>query len=151
MFSSVVKFFDKLEDKVRAKLSRRPIIYTLIGGVAIVLFWKGVWETAELFPILFGPASIILSVIILLVTGLFVSFFIGDRILISGVTKEKKLAEKTEIEIREEESEIKNVETKLKRIEKEIHLIGGKRLVVKTHPRSKKKLKNGSKQKQRKS
>lgn len=121
MLKKVIKFFDHLEDKVRSRLSRHPILYTIIGGVAIVLFWKGVWETAELFPFLFGPVSIIVSVIILLITGLFVSFFIGDRIILSGIKKEKKLVEKTESEIETEEEVLDEIQEDVARIEKEVH------------------------------
>lgn len=101
MFKGIVHFFDKLEDRVRSKLSHYPILYALVGAVGIVLVWKGVWESAEHFPILYGPASILLGTAILLVTGLMVSFFIGDTIIISGFKREKKLAEKTEKELLE--------------------------------------------------
>ena len=102
MVKKIVHFFDKLEDKIRISLSHRPILYALIGGVGIVLFWKGVWETAEFFPLLEGPGSIILGVLVLLITGLLVSVFIGDSIILSGFNREKKLAEKTEKEVRNE-------------------------------------------------
>ena len=41
-------FFDKLEDTVRERLSRIPIFYGIVGGVSIVLFWRGLWYTADL-------------------------------------------------------------------------------------------------------
>lgn len=99
MIKEVIRFFDKLEDRVRGKLSHQPILYALIGGVGIVLFWKGVWETAGLFPFLNDIGSIITGALILLITGLLVSFFIGDSIILSGFKQEKKLAEKTEMEV----------------------------------------------------
>lgn len=123
----VFRFFDKLEDKVRAALSRHPILYTLIGAIAIVLFWRGVWLTADLFPFLSGPNSLILSVLVLLVTGLFVSFFIGERIIISGLKQEKKLFEKTEEEVKEEAGELTKIEEKLEEIEKDIHELKSRR------------------------
>lgn len=123
MFKPIIRFFDRLEDKIRSRLSRHPILYTIIGGIAIVLFWKGVWETAELFPFLYGPYAIIISVVILLVTGLFVSFFIGDRIILSGIKKEKKLVEKTETEIEAEEDILEDIQSDVTRIEKEIHAL----------------------------
>ena len=91
----IIKFFDKVEDRVRHVLSHEPILYAFLGGVGIVLFWKGVWETAEYFSILDGIGSIIVSVFLLLITGLFVSSFIGDSILLAGLRSQKKLAEKT--------------------------------------------------------
>ena len=50
----------------------------------------------------------------------FVSFFIGDSIIISGFKKEKKLADKTESEIRSEKEIIQNIEAKLEHIEQEV-------------------------------
>lgn len=113
-------FFDKLEDRVRGYLSRRPILYTFIGGVAIVLFWRGIWHTADLFPWLTGPVSIIISVVILLMTGLFVSYFVGDMIIISGLSKDKKIFEKTEEELHREEHVIERIEEKLEQLTEKV-------------------------------
>lgn len=104
-----VKFFDKLEDFVRINLSHYPILYSLVGAIGIVLVWKGVWEMAEKVPGLFGFPSFALGAIILLVTGLLVSFFIGDNIILSGFRREKKLVEKTEKEIIQAEKESANL------------------------------------------
>ena len=101
MTNKIINFFDKLEDKVRSKLSHYPIIYALIGGVGIVLFWRGVWYIADDMS-LGSWASIIISIILLLMTGLFVSFFIGHYIIFSGLKQEKKIEEKEEDEIRAE-------------------------------------------------
>lgn len=120
MTKEIVLFFDKLEDRVRAALSHQPIFYALIGGVGIVLFWKGVWEMTELFPVLHGAGSVLLGVAILLITDLLVSFFIGDSIILSGYKHEKKLAEKTEMEVRVEKSTEERILERLDVIEKEI-------------------------------
>ena len=87
MVKKIVSFFDKLEDRIRIRLSHSPILYATIGGVGIVLFWKGVWETAEMIPYLHGIGSVVLGTLILLLTGLMVSFFIGESIIISGFKK----------------------------------------------------------------
>lgn len=120
MVRKIVNFFDKLEDKIRIRLSHWPIVYALIGAIGIVLVWKGVWEGFEMIPWLYGWPSAILGTVILLATGLLVSFFIGDGIIISGFKREKKLVEKTESEVREEESEMEKVEAELRHIEREI-------------------------------
>jgi len=117
---TIFNFFDQMEDHIRGTLSRAPVIYAFIGGVAIVLFWRGVWHTADLFPFLTGPNSIIISSIVLMVTGLFVSFFIGDRIILSGLKHEKKIEEKTEAEVRDEGKLLSEAFGKLERIEKDI-------------------------------
>src|SRR3990167_10024982 len=116
----ILKFFDKLEDKIRFNLSKRPIIYTFIGAVAIVLFWRGVWMTADMLEFMTGPISIILSIIILLLTGLFVSFFIGDHLLITGLKQEKKLTEKAESEIRTEADALDEIKARLGKIDNDI-------------------------------
>ncbi len=116
----IIAFFDKFEDRVRARLSRVPIFYALIGGIGIVLFWKGVWESAEYVPWLSGPVAALVGIAIMLATGLLVSFFIGENIIISGFKGEKKLVEKTELEVRAEADILHTVEKQLDHIEEEI-------------------------------
>jgi len=112
----IIKFFDKLEDKIRKRLSRRPIIYAFIGSVGIILLWRGVWMTADLFDFMTGPVSIIIGMVILLLIGLFVSFFVGEQIIISGLKEEKRTDEKTEEEIKKEEMSLKEIKKDIKEI-----------------------------------
>jgi len=124
----ITKFFDRLEDRVRGFLSRRLVLYAAIGGAAVVLFWRGVWDFADqleslggVWGAIFSPiGSIILSIVVLLGTGLFVSFFISGRIILSGLTRSKKIEEKTETEIREEEKTLTNLVNKVESLEREI-------------------------------
>ena len=126
-----VHFFDKFEDKLRSHLSRFPILYTFIGGIAIVLFWRGVWHTADMLKaqggilgfLFYEPLNLAIVVIILLATGLFVSYFIGDTILISGLRQEKKQAEKTSKDIKEEEAEIAVIKSDIEVVKNEVHEI----------------------------
>lgn len=118
--------FDKLEDKTRTYLSRRALIYALIGGIGVVLFWRGVWHMADDFG-LSSFGSIIVGLVILLATGLFVSVLIGDQVIISGLKGEKKVTEKTREEIKQEmeshimeSEEIKSMAERLKEIEKKL-------------------------------
>ncbi len=122
----VIKFFDRLEDHVRAILSHFPMLYAIIGGTAIVLFWRGIWVTADQIETYFSlwPGWLLLaSILIMMATGLFVSFFIGDRIILSGLKKEKKLTEKTEEEVRQEETILINIYRRLEKMEKDIEEI----------------------------
>ena len=114
----IIRFFDKFEDKVRGELSRKPFLYAFVGGTATVLFWRGIWMTADMFPLLTGPVSIIVSVLIMLATGLFVSMFVGDAIIFSGLKKEKKLIERTESEVEPEMERIKQIQAEMVSIKK---------------------------------
>ena len=118
----IVRIFDKLEDKIRGKLSHHPVLYALIGGIGVVLFWRGIWHTAD--DINIGSIiSMIIGAIILLITGVFVSSFIGSRLIISGLIGEKKLSEKEEAEIETEEAQLKNLQSTLNRLEKKLEHI----------------------------
>lgn len=124
----IFRFFDKLEDRTREHLSRVPIFYAVVGGVAVVLFWRGVWHSADMLEASGGiwaalfsaPFSMVVSTIVLLLTGLFVSFFIGDRIILSGLRHEKKIEEKTEEEVREEEAMLATLNARLDFLSREI-------------------------------
>ena len=105
----LIRFFDKLEDKIRTSLSHRPIIYALFGSVGIILLWRGVWLTADMFDFMTPLVSVALGLFILLLIGLFVSFFIGEQIIISGIKAEKRTDEKTEEEIRREEISLRGM------------------------------------------
>jgi hypothetical protein len=133
MVKKVIKFFDKLEDRTRGFLSHYPIVYGFLGGIGIVLFWRGVWHTADVislaflaeepistFAVLDGPISIFVGSIILLLTGVFVSEFIGNKIIISGLVGGKKLSEMQKEEIETEEAQLENIESTLVRMEKKI-------------------------------
>lgn len=129
MIHKIVVFFDKFEDRIRGHLSRYPIVYTIIGGVAVVLFWRGVWQTADILQakgglwgfLFYEPTNLILVTVVLLATGLFVSYFIGDSILLSGAKSQKKLAEKTDKEIRDEEASLNEIKNVVEEIQAEVH------------------------------
>ena len=124
IIKKVVKFFDRIEDKVRGRLSHYPVLYAFMGGVGVVLFWRGVWHTAdgiEAGSVAFGSIiSLIVGSIILLMTGVFVSAFVGNRLIISGLIGEKKLEEKEQSEIQSEETQIKNLQNTLSRLEEKL-------------------------------
>lgn len=134
IFRKVFKFFDRTEDKTRSKLSRYPVLYATIGAVGLVLLWRGVWMVADSLSVfdnnpfdkayfIDGAISIGASFVILLVSGLFVSFFIGDRIILSGLKKEKKMEEKTKEELDAEMNVVNKIEEKMEKIEENLEEI----------------------------
>jgi hypothetical protein len=133
MINKVLGFFDKFEDRVRGTLSNYPITYTLIGSTCIVLFWRGIWHTADslmakggVLGFIFNEGiSLVIVTLILLATGLYVSYFIGDAILISGLKQQKKRTEKTKKDIEDEEQEIKALRSTIKEMKAEVDEIRG--------------------------
>ena len=134
ILKNIFKFFDKTEDKTRSKLSKYPVLYATVGAVGLVLLWRGVWMVADSLSVfdnnpfdktvfIDGVISIGASVVILLVSGLFVSFFIGDRIILSGLKKEKKMEEKTKEELDAEMNVVNKMEEKMENIEENIEKI----------------------------
>lgn len=118
----ILRFLDKLEDKIRANLSRHSWLYAFIGSIGIVLFWRGIWLISDDLG-LNGWASAIIGIVILSSIGLFVSFFVGSEIIIGGIKAEKRIDEKTEEEIKKEEISLEKIKKDLEEIKKQI---GGK-------------------------
>ena len=119
LIKKTIKFFDKLEDKIRGLLSHYPILYGFFGGIGVVLFWRGVWHISDDLN-LGSIASIVLGSIILLITGVFVSTFIGNKVIISGLKGERKMEEKETKEIREEVKDLEELQDTLKNVEEKI-------------------------------
>ena len=116
MIKRFLEFCVKTENKIREILSRYPIIYALIGGTGIVLFWRGVWHTADDMS-MSSSLSLLLGIVILLVTGMLVYEFIGNRLIISSLKGEEKITKKEEGEIKEEEKEIQTEEVQLQNLQ----------------------------------
>ena len=95
MFKIIYKFFDKFEDRNRMFLSHYPILYAFLTGAGIILFWRGIWHTADVIPFLENSfVSIFIGAILLMAMGTLISSFIGNEIIISGIKKEKTAVEK---------------------------------------------------------
>jgi len=137
--------FTRIEERTRIYLSHYPKLYALIVGIGIVLFWRGVWHTADLTHMIWnyaqngltidlvshpwwdGPWSFVVGSLMLYFTGAFTSSFIGNELILSGLRGEKKLNQKTEHEIESEflaineiKKSLKEVTTKLDQLEDKI-------------------------------
>lgn len=94
-----------------------------------MLLWRGIWHTADLLEgeggilgFIFHPfISATWSVWGLLIIGLFVSMFVGDMIIMSGLKRKQKLTDSPAEEIikeeQEEEQMLEHIEEHLTRIE----------------------------------
>lgn len=122
-FRKAFKFFDEMEDGIRGDLSRHPIAYAGLASVGTVLLWRGIWMVADEFGIS-SVQSIAIGSVILLATGVFVSGFIGNSVIIAGLKREKKVVDKTKAEL-ESESQVekdllREVRDSIKRLEDSI-------------------------------
>jgi len=115
IFKVIYKYFDKLEDKIRRKLTHFPLLYAFIGSIGIVSIWRGIWVISDNWN-LSGFESLFWGILITMLTGLFVSFFIGENIIISGLNQEKRTDEKTEEEIKKDRAFLIEIKKDIKDI-----------------------------------
>jgi hypothetical protein len=128
MVTAITRYFDKLEDKVRTKLSHRSILYAIIGGIATIILWRSIWHIADMLKeqggllgwFFYEPVSAVWCSVVLLMTGLFVSQFIGERIIISGLKNEKKITDRTEDEVRRDDIKIDELTVQIAQLSKDI-------------------------------
>lgn len=125
MFRKIFKFFDRFEDHARHELTKIPLIYAFLAGTGVVIFWRGIWHLADDIG-MSSIGSIFFALILMLSTGTFVSFFIGEQILLSGMREEKRTDEKTEEELKKEGLEIKSLFNEVKEIKSTLEEIKNK-------------------------
>jgi len=135
-----MSLYKKIERKIQHYLSHYPLLYALIVGIGIVLFWRGVWHTADNIhtaihyfysdstTVLFapwwdGPLSFIIGSMILYTTGAFTSSFIGNELILSGLRGERKLSERTEADVKDEEHIIGDIKEELGQISSKIEML----------------------------
>jgi len=135
---------DKLEKRITIYLSHRPKLYALVVGLGIVFFWRGVWhsvdrlhevyETSSLdavgTPWWDGPLSLLAGIVILYFTGAFISSFIGNELILSGLRGEKRLTEKAESEVEIEIRAVSDIRDAIMGLE---HKVGDLEKKVRDH------------------
>ena len=125
----ISKLFGKTEEYTRERLAHHPLWYSFFGGIAIVLFWRGVWDTADILKskndflnyFFYGPNQIIISTILLIIMGLMVSDFVGEKIIISGLRREKTVEDKTEEIVQEEVITLKHIRDEVRSLKAELN------------------------------
>ena len=145
-----MNIFHRLEDRIRVFLSHRPKLYALIVGIGVVLFWRGVWHTADLTHMIWnhyqnnltidltahpwwdGPWSFVVGAVMLYFTGAFTSSFIGNELILSGLRGEKKLNQKEQLEIESEAHTIAEMKGTLKEVTMKLDQLEEK--IRKNHP-----------------
>jgi len=139
MWKKIYYFFDKLEDRVRGRLSRKPIFYAFLGGIGVVFFWRGVWHLIDAVMFFYfgeipldgitrtpglpwwdGLLSFSIGSTLLLLSGVFVSNFIGNEVILSDVKGEQKVVRKAQKQIVEERGDLSSIERELKQLSHQI-------------------------------
>jgi len=122
------KLFDNLEDYTREHLAKHPLFYSFLGGIMVVLFWRGVWDTADILAnrnnflhwFFYGPNQVVFSTVLLMLMGLMVSVFVGEKIIISGLRHEKKVEDRTEEIVEEEVITLKHIRDEVRSVKAEL-------------------------------
>ena len=121
--------FLQIEERARSYFERFPFVHAFLGGVGVVLFWRGTWELVDQMRI--DPVvSIIIGSLLLGSIGLFIHTFVGNAIIIKNVEKDKQMTKKAEHEIAVVEQDVKKEEItltqladKIEKLEKVITLL----------------------------
>ncbi len=119
-------------------LSHHSFLYALIVGIAIVLFWRGVWHTVDLLHLYIshyhatasidfsehpwwdGPLSFVVGCIVLYISRAFVSSFIGNELILSGLRTEKKITRQTDSDLKTEVTAISEIKEEIETITRKL-------------------------------
>lgn len=115
----VTNIFLQIEERARTYFERFPFAHAFLGGIGVVLFWRGVWEIADrmhIDPII----SIVVGSLLLGAIGLFLHTFVGNAIIIKNVEKDKRMTTKAEHEIASVEKDVKKEEVTLEQLSAKI-------------------------------
>lgn len=123
MFKKAISVFNKLNNKIKSRLSDRPILYAAVAAIGIVLLWRGIWMIADDIGVS-GWTSAIVGVAVLLITGVFVSAFVGNKTLLTGLQDQKKMSKEEkkclELDLQHEHEAINNINESLQDIKGDI-------------------------------
>lgn len=133
----------KLFNRFHIFLSHHSYLYATIAGIGIVLFWRGVWHSADLAHLYInqyavsspldsvaspwwdGPLSFVVGCIILYVTRAFVSSFIGNELILSGLRAEKRMTKETEEDVHKEVSALSTIKKEMAVIAEKLEELEG--------------------------
>ena len=121
----ISNLFLRVEEKTRAYFQRFPFMHAFLAGVGVVLFWRGVWHSAdEVF--LSSGWSMVLGSFILIIVGVFAQTFVGNMIIIKNVEGEKRLEQKTKADVKKVGEEVQVEKVSLELLAKKLESIEAK-------------------------
>ncbi|OGI72573.1 hypothetical protein A3J61_01230 [Candidatus Nomurabacteria bacterium RIFCSPHIGHO2_02_FULL_38_15] len=120
------------EERARKYFEQFPFIQAFLAGVGMILFWRGIWEIADIYQL--NPfSSVIIGVLILGGIGLFVQTFVGNSIIIKSVKNEMSLGKKTEQKVAKFEKEIVKEEVTLEHLSSKLDVLVAKIEQIEKH------------------
>ncbi len=121
----VTKRLLRIEEGARKFFERIPFLHAFLAGVGVILFWRGVWELADIQK-LDPAASIVLGSFLLGGIGLFIQTFVGNSIIIKTVKKEEQTEKQTEKKAEQALEEVEKEEITLLHLSKKIDELNSK-------------------------
>lgn len=118
-YHHVTKTLLNIEDNARKFFERIPFIHALLAGIGVVLFWRGIWESADKMAL--DPlSSALLGIALLGGIGLFIQTFVGNTIIIKSVKKEEQLEKTTVKKVQQEEITLLQLSQKIDELNSKI-------------------------------
>lgn len=109
----------KIEDAARNFFESIPFTHAFLAGVGVILFWRGVWELADIM-MLDPIASILLGCVMLGGIGLFIHTFVGNAIIIKNVNREERLEKESAKRISKVERNVELEEVTMQKLAEKI-------------------------------
>ncbi|KKP40530.1 MAG: hypothetical protein UR28_C0001G0040 [Candidatus Peregrinibacteria bacterium GW2011_GWF2_33_10] len=82
----LLDFFEYKREELTNRFRTHYLLYTLFGGIGMIIFWRGIWDLTYNIPIVRTDlGAIIIGLFIMTVTGFMAS--LGDRSIISTTDK----------------------------------------------------------------
>jgi hypothetical protein len=78
----IIDFFEYKRAELTSRFRSHYFLYTLIGAIGMIIFWRGIWDLSYEIPILSHPlVSIVVGLVILALTGFLA--LIGDSSMVA--------------------------------------------------------------------
>lgn len=81
-----IDYFEYKREELTNRFRSHYLLYTLVGGIGMIVFWRGVWDLTYLIPVVKYPiGSIIVGLALMAITGFIAS--VGDRSITAAQDK----------------------------------------------------------------
>jgi hypothetical protein len=92
----------------------------VISGIGIVMFYRGLWLVLDEYPFFTGWVTLVIATMLLMLSGVFVSQFVSNHVILSGIKRDKKMVEKVGEQLKTDTELTQEVLERVKRIEEKL-------------------------------